>query len=230
MNEHACRITREYSALIGDAGLIPDWLKVSGKLLVYQHPADEEVKKTHCHFLIEECSIGQEGLKKRVKHYQFNGNSDWSFSQKEYDGNVEKYIIYMTKGYLDPVYNVGYCPLYLEECKKKWVSHPCRRKDDELNPENAYMVKPLKDAKETALIQQWLDYKKECLPTGNFSHHLELKDFRGVSISYWRKRNKGLMPTASTYKRFLVSLYLEYCDLVKKPLTEQVIDEVDERM
>jgi len=222
MNNHACRISRSYDEL---KELITDWATVCDKLLVYQHPADEEIKKTHLHFLMEGCRIGEEGIKKRSKTFiKLHGNEDWSFSQKEYDGQVQKYIIYMTKGLYEPVYNKGYCLIDLEECKKAWIPP-----EKEMRHAPG-MTATLVCKKETILIQQWLDYKKECMPTGNFSHHQELKDFRGVSISYWRKRNKGLMPTASTYKRFLVSLYLEYCDLVKKPLTEQVIDEVDERM
>lgn len=123
MNTHACRISRDYSEL---KELIANWTTVCSKLLVYQHPADEEVKKTHCHFLMEGCRIGQEGLRKRVKTIiQLYGNDDWSFVQKEYDGQVERYIIYMTKGHLDPVYNVGYCPVYLEECRK--VGDPGRK-------------------------------------------------------------------------------------------------------
>jgi len=220
MNVHALRITRDYTSL---TALVMDWAEVSGKCLVYQHDADEEVKATHCHFLIEQCEVKEGALIKRgLKHIQLKGNNDWSFVQKEYNGNVEKYITYMTKGKLDPVYNKGYEPSYLEECKKRWVDYTQIQKE----PKALSLV----DKKETALIQQWLDYKKECMPTGNYSKHLELKDFRGISIAYWRKRNKGLMPTASTYKRFLVSLYLEYCEMANKPLTEQVIDEVDQRM
>lgn len=223
MNVHATRISRDNLML---TGIVNDWASISGKCLVYQHPADEEVATTHCHFLIEECQIGQAGLIKRaLKYIQLKGNNDWSFVQKEYDGNVEKYIIYMTKGQYDPVYNQGYDPLYLEECKKKWVEHP-RSRDSKLYTEQVKTCDP----KETALIKQWLDYRNECMPTGNYSKHMELNDFRGISIAYWRKRNKGLMPTASTYKRFLVSLYLEYCEEAKKPLTEQVIEEIDKRM
>jgi len=220
MKSHAPRITHSYTML---EKLIEDWSSISGKCLVYQHEADEDVKHTHCHLLLEECQIGEAGIIKRaLKHIQLKGNNDWSFVQKDYNGDVEKYITYMTKGKYDPVYNKGYCPLYLEECKKKWVDYPVL---------NSKKVKqePI-DKKETVLIQQWLDFKSECMPTGNYSKHLELKDFRGVAIAYWRKRNKGLMPTASTYKRFLVSLYLEYCEMANKPLTEQVIDEVDQRM
>ena len=208
--------------------VIMDWLEVSGKCLVYQHEADSEIKKTHCHILIEECSIGQEGLLKRArKIITLKGNDDHAWSQKEYGGDVERYIVYMTKGKHDPVYNKGYCPLYLEECKKKWVEPSKAPGKADLSRARAEGTDP----KDNALISQYKDYVKHCLEDGrHLNEHMELKDFRGMSITFWRKRNHGLMPTASTYKRFLVSVYLEYCDRYRKPMSEQVIDEVDERM
>jgi len=221
MNVHALRISRDNTDL---QQVFDDWAKVAGKLLVYRHDADEEVKTTHCHFLIEECSIGTaEGLRKRVKHLGFSGNKDWAFTDPPTtDESRDKYITYMTKGHLDPVYNKGYDPEYLEECKKKWVDY-----ESPSAPKTAITV--VVDRKENALIQQWLEYQKYCMDRP-LHGHMELNDFRGMSISYWKSKNKGLMPTASTYKRFLVSIYLHYCDTYRKPMSEQVIEEVDKRM
>lgn len=224
MNVHALRISRDNTDL---QEVFDDWAKVSGKLLVYRHDADEEVETTHCHFLIEECSIGTaEGLRKRVKHMGFKGNGDWAFTAPpENESQTQRYITYMTKGKLDPVYNKGYDPKYLEECKKKWV---------EYESTSAPKTKDIAvvDRKETALIQQWLEYRDYCMSYKDVkvTKHMELRDFRGMSIAYWKTKNKGLMPTASTYKRFLVSIYIYYCDTVGKPTSEQVIDEIDNRM
>jgi len=221
MNVHALRISRDSSEI---QAVFDDWAKVSGKLLVYRHDADEEVNRTHCHFLIEECTIGTaEGLRKRVKHMGFNGNKDWAFTEAPItDEQRDKYITYMTKGHLDPVYNKGYDPVYLEERKNAWVDYDApsvpKTKDTEVV-----------DRKETALIKQWLEYQKYCMDRP-LHDHMELVDFRGMSITYWKSKNKGLMPTASTYKRFLVSIYLHYCDTHRKPMSEQVIEEVDKRM
>jgi len=218
MNTHTLRISRAYEDI---KDVIEDWEKVSAKLLVYQHDADEEVNRTHCHMLIQECELGIEGLKKRVKSKGFMGNKDWSFTTP--DENIEKYIIYMTKGILDPVYNKGYDPAYLEKCKKKWVEPAAKQRGERSEPT---------DKKETALIKQWLEYRDYCMSYKDVktTMHMELKDFRGMSINYWKSKNKGLMPTASTYKRFLVSVYIHYCDTVGKASSEQVIDEIDDRM
>jgi len=217
MNVHTLRITRAYEDI---KDVIMDWIKVSGKLLVYQHDADDEVAQTHVHLLIEECALGIEGLKKRVKHKGFNGNKDWSFTKPDIDKeNYNEYIAYMSKGHYDPVYNHNYDMTYLETCKNKWVEH---KKKEHAPKEHV-------DKKETILIQQWIEYRDYCM-NRPLNDHMQLTDFRGMSINYWKTKNKGLMPTASTYKRFLVSVYIYYCDTHRKPMSEQVIDEIDQRM
>ena len=221
MNVHTLRITRPYEDI---KDVIMDWVKVSGKLLVYQHDKDAEIASTHCHLLIEGCEVGIEGLKKRVKSKGFNGNKDWSFTKPE--DTTEKYIVYMTKGILDPVYNENYDTSYLEKCKQAWVP-PNAGKADLSSARKSHATDI--DKKETLLIKQWLEYKEYCM-NRPLHGHMELIDFRGMSINYWKTKNKGLMPTASTYKRFLVSVYIYYCDTHRKPMSEQVIDEIDQRM
>lgn len=216
---HACRISRSSVTL---EPVWTNWATTSGKVLVYQHEADDEVSVQHCHFLIQECSIGEEGLKKRIKPIiTLSGNKDWSFVQKEYDGNVERYITYMTKGHLNPVFNQGYDPEYLEYCKSKWVQP--RQTNSPANE----IIKT--EPKDSQLIQMWMEFQEHVF-THNLNDHMELKDFRGIAILWWRKRSKGLMPTGPTFNRFLVSVYLEYRDRRHLPLTIQAIDEVCDKM
>jgi len=225
-HEHACRISRPSKYL---ETVWENWAKTSAKVLVYEHVADDEISVTHCHVLIQECAIGEEGLKKRIKSLiQLSGNKDWSFTDRN-GKDAERYIIYMTKGHLNPVYNKGYDPEYLEACKAKWHScRPTAKEQENLNdtPRNE-MIKT--EPKDSQLIQMWMEFQEHVF-THNLNDHMELKDFRGIAILWWRKRSKGLMPTGPTFNRFLVSVYLEYRDRKHLPLTEQAIDEVCDKM
>jgi len=202
MTTHVARITRSYQDL---SELISNWATTATQILVYQHDPDEEVKKTHCHFLIQDCSIGQEGLKKRIKHLiRLHGNEDWSFSEP-YE-TTDKYVTYMTKGTLQPSYNKGFSPEFLELRKSSWISPPGKQAPP------AAIVKSAEDLSLNALYQQYLNdvLGDDVAALGT---QLTIDHFRGPSLSWWRKRNGGLLPQTSTYKRFLTSLYMEYMDL-----------------
>lgn len=191
-------------------------------VLVYEHPADDEVKRTHCHFLISSNIVDCEGLKKRIsKHHKFYGNSDWSNSRKEYE-TTDKYISYMSKGIFDPVFNLGYERPHIDTLKSLWV----------ITTDKPSVVEPLivREAsgnikKEQNLTDQYQAYLDELLENvSSMPPNLSLDSFRGPSLLYWRKRNGGLLPQTSTYKRFLASLYLEYRDLKRLPLAEEAIE------
>lgn len=201
MTTHVARITRSYQDI---SELITNWSSTATQVLVYEHASDEEIKKTHCHLLIIDCEIGQEGLKKRARDYNFSGNKDWSFSNPHSD--TDKYVTYMTKGTLQPSYNKGFSPEFLELRKSSWISPP----GEQAQP--AAVIKPAEDHSLNALYQQYLNdvLGDDVAALGN---QLTIDHFRGPSLSWWRKRNGGLLPQTSTYKRFLTSLYMEYMDL-----------------
>lgn len=220
--EYAVRITRSYKDL---ELLITDWAQVSERVVVYQHDPDAEVKKTHVHILIQGCSLGTSaGLVKRaLKHVPLKGNQDWSFRPEEYENDPDKYITYMTKGNLQSVYNKGYTPEYLEERRVLWKDFTkpsaeiCVQKEPQTKP-------PAKDTL-SDLYQTYCDEILENVSTMGL--HLTIRDFRSASIAFWRKRNGGLLPQTSTYKRFITSVFLEYRDLKRLPLCEETLNEIE---
>lgn len=110
----AVRISRSYEEVY-------DWVNdlTADKILVYQHDADDEVKRTHIHMLLIGSTLKPDALKARYKKLYGNIEAkDWSF--KKSDGDV-KYITYMSKGIIPPSFSKGYTVSEIEEYTKQWV-------------------------------------------------------------------------------------------------------------
>lgn len=119
------RLTREWAVL-------KDFIEnvCCSRIAVYEHTADEEVKRTHIHFYIDDYPNTIEGFKKSLKkHLQTTSydRSDWSFQEK-HDGSPVNSgcITYMTKGVLDPVFQKGFTQEELNTFKEQWVERPQR--------------------------------------------------------------------------------------------------------
>jgi len=168
-----------------------------------------------------------EGLKKRIKkHHNFHGNSDWSTSAKHYE-NTDTYITYMTKGILDPVWNYNHSTNHLNALKLLWVNVAATPSPLRHAAQAASLGEAPRVASTLTLNEQYQAYLDELLEhVSTMSPNLTLDSFRGPSLLYWRKRNGGLLPQTSTYKRFLASLYLEYRDHKRLPLAEEAIQDI----
>ena len=219
MTTHVARITRSYQDI---SELIANWATTAEHMLVYEHAADEEIKKTHCHILMVNCTMGQEGLKKRAKTmgFNFSGNKDWSFTDPLND--IDKYITYMTKGCLFHAFNKCYSTEFLEERKAAWVSPPSSSGPPQVARPEAADKPPGK-----TMDDLYDSYAQDILGDDitKFADHLTVDHFRGPSLQWWRKRTR-LLPQASTYKRFLATLYLDYLDLKRKPYDQPVEDQI----
>lgn len=121
----AIRVSRSYEEVAA-------WVQglKGDKVIVYQHDADDEVSRTHIHMLIINSGLKPDAMKARFKTlYGEIVKTDWSFSSgfKE-DGKVtpisedtsSKFITYMSKGHLTPVYNHGYDPVDLLRLTQEW--------------------------------------------------------------------------------------------------------------
>lgn len=121
----AIRVSRSYDE-------VKDWVETlkGDKIIVYQHDADEDVSRTHIHMLILATGIKPDAMKTRYKtRYGDIDKTDWSFTQSfKEDGkavgiteeNSSKFITYMSKGHLVPVYNHGYDPVDLLRLTQEW--------------------------------------------------------------------------------------------------------------
>lgn len=107
------RVSRSYDE-------ISDWLQGIGcdRIIVYQHDADEEVARTHVHFLVFGSSVKLDALKTRYRNLYGNiARTDWMF-KKAIDNNAIKY---MSKGQYEPMLNKGFDEAEVATLKSQWV-------------------------------------------------------------------------------------------------------------
>lgn len=116
---YVCRITLPYDEV---RSFVERWAEKATGLLVYEHPADEEVSQTHCHFLIKDCDIQEERLKRiaKEKFPDLKGNECWSWKAVKED-KVPGYLTYMTKGKFQPKFSKNFSQSLLEASRSAWV-------------------------------------------------------------------------------------------------------------
>lgn len=112
---HAVRVTLPYADC---SGVISIWASRCASAVVYQHDADEEVSKTHVHIGLGGCEVKEEALKRLWKNAPGKGNEFWSW--KPWDGET-KYLTYMTKGVLQPVFVKNISEDLLEKSRQEWA-------------------------------------------------------------------------------------------------------------
>lgn len=189
------RISLPFSDISGAIGV---WEKHFTKCLIYQHEADEDVQRTHCHLLLEGVNCSIETLKNDFKFQLPNigkGNELWSWSHSKEYTTTDKYITYMTKGNLPPVYNKGYLSAYLIEMGKAWKDYS----------KNAVDKNQLKSDSEYSRLL--IDYEKKIKQEGkDFSDALtsisEIKKW--IKIRYLLQRKP--VPRQGDLQRYAYSI------------------------
>ena len=120
MPHYAVRVTHSWQQAQSIAHL---WALRADKVLVYEHSKATFTArdKTHIHMLLVTTSVDKKQLRNIAKEtvVPVKGNENMSFKTAEEP--FGKYITYMTKGLLNPVYNKGFTPEELEECRLAWV-------------------------------------------------------------------------------------------------------------
>lgn len=114
------RISVSYEKL---QDLFTSWAVGDAKLIVYEHEADDSVKRTHCHFLMLNSPKESEALRERKiwKDFQFKGNKDYSF--KTYSPIYElKSLTYFSKGHLQPKFMFGLPEDTPANAIREWVA------------------------------------------------------------------------------------------------------------
>lgn len=120
MTNFAFRIHRPYKEL---EELLENMKESCDKLIVYQHDADEEVKRTHVHGLITGSKFtDQLAYKKRINNRLTLATTDMSwittFKNNETGAKEkvnENYIIYLHKGMYQPVLVHGFTDTFIKE-------------------------------------------------------------------------------------------------------------------
>lgn len=117
------RIHREYAE-------IQQWIvnEDCSFCVVYQHDADQEVSRTHCHIWIKGVKCNTDSLKNHIKKVVGKvPKEDWAFmaiQPKTKTPYNDTLITYMSKGELDPKYIKGWTEEEIEEFRRKWIPPP----------------------------------------------------------------------------------------------------------
>lgn len=203
------RITREFRDV---SGVLMSWAEQSVAWYVYQHDADEDINRTHVHFLFRGSKASVKNLKERQNYKDLNlSRTDHAY--KEWDENKgAMYLAYMTKGKLQPVMTSDN-----EECelaKANW--------------------KPLASVEANKNKKESKDneYDKLCIEFDN-SFQVSTLLLSSDVLIYVRKwvlryyyKKDGILPPCSKYKRYAASLFYRYC-INKQDREEDVaLDEI----
>jgi len=206
----APRITMPY---VDISGIFNDWATHCKQMIVYEHTADKNVNKTHCHVLIIDSGIKEEAFKRKFKKMYpaidtTKGNAFWKWAS-EYGTPDIKFITYMSKGCLSPKYVHNISNDDIEYHKSLWTD---KQKDsiawDKMTgkyDEYEYMKKDLEKDFERIMMNGVID----------------LQLIRSWTMHWYWVRD-GRLPPASTYKRNACSLFLyavERHELTGKPFT-----------
>jgi len=120
MPHYAVRVTHSW---LQAQSIVHLWALRADKVLVYEHSKATFTArdKTHIHMLLVNTSIDKKQLRNLAKEtvVPVKGNENMSFKMAEEP--FGKYITYMTKGLLQPVYNKGFDPEELERYRLEWV-------------------------------------------------------------------------------------------------------------
>lgn len=124
------RISRAYVDL---SGVFTSWVQTDKPRLytVYEHEADDEVSRTHCHFVLWDSEATVKKIKERQLYKELKlSRSDHSYKEVEWIDIKDPLRVcqYMAKGTLMPVYSN--LPVAVSEYfRNKWEEKKSKAKD-----------------------------------------------------------------------------------------------------
>lgn len=151
---YAPRISLPWNDLSGVASI---WQEYCSQIIIYEHDADEEVSRTHCHFLMIDCTVKEERLK-RLSKLPGKGNEFWSWIHKQFPNPDVTFIKYMSKGTLRPVFQKNFSDQIVEEQRGLWIDYKNQPSKKLAKPE-----KTVKDDKGThwdLIMKMWNEIKE----------------------------------------------------------------------
>lgn len=126
------------------------WAESCEKFAVIEHPADEEVSQTHCHFLMINCKFDTpEALKRRFQEIYptetRKGNALWAWTHK--DPVDETFLNYMVKGEYAINFSKNISKEEVEKARLSWkTTTPVPAKEPKNLGEFALLLKAAKTA------------------------------------------------------------------------------------
>lgn len=164
----------------------------------------DECEKTVRTHIVSTCQIPIVGRGKTNGYYCFKFNQ-YSRPSPEYvcaEGDIRA-----SKGYTKEALDE-----YIRKGKETYLTNKRDQQAGRLQIAPASEASGIKAVKNVTDL--YLEYIDEVIPK-QLTKDFTVVELRSKSISWWRKRNAGLMPVTTTYKRFLVSAILELNELKK---------------
>lgn len=175
----AFRITIPYAEI--GAGFLEGLAELSDTLVIYEHEADEEVSRTHCHGLMLGCKRGQDTI--RNKYFKnIYAKQDYSLVAKTLNKVIDKkFITYMSKGKLNPKYCKGVSDIEIAELTALWRDMTTKVVDAETKkkPTNIYEICEL-------IRKDYLDNNRKLLEDYSNSEIIQ------AIIKYHNKEKKAI--------------------------------------
>lgn len=201
MYSHAIRVTLPYADC---SGIISQWADRSYEAVVYQHNADEEISKTHIHIGLHNCEVKAEQLKRMWKNCPGKGNEFWSW--KDWDDST-KYLTYMSKGELQPVFVKKISMELLERSRQEWVEPV---KADKPGDASEKIIKKVIDKIKESFVYDKLS-DEDIVDRIECSAETLLKLVRRESFrQLWGEQRR--FPHASHYKIVAGTAYMRLCE------------------
>lgn len=209
---HAIRITLPYEDC---SGIISRWADRCHAVVAYQHTADDEVSKTHVHLAVYGCEVKTEALKRMWPDAPGKGNEFWSWKplDGEYlsqlqDATKVKFITYMSKGTLWPVFVKNISQATLENSRQDWVE-PVKAD----NPEEAseYLIRRVCERVNEKRIEDSNRRYERGRQELSFSANVLLQQCRDYAFSMMYARGRR-MPHSTQYKIIAGSAFLRLCE------------------
>jgi len=200
MPDYMVRLTHSYETAKTVVGL---WAMRCDKILAYEH-LGTKTGKVHIHLSLLGTNVDKKQLRNIASGAQLpvSGNEWCSF--KVWD-RKDEYITYMSKGHLDPLYNKGYAPEFIQQCKDKWVEPHTYIKQDTTDN----------------YLGKFDNYLFEKIPAGEI---LDFYRLHTLAKAFIWANHQGVRPRvdikAKNLKNMLVNTYI-YANNVKIPPDEK---------
>lgn len=165
------------------SGVITTWFDRSIRGVVFEHPKDEKVNKTHVHIALWGCDVEAEALKRmwKSKPPDAKGNKFWSWKDlDEWNEDNLRHTTYLTKGKYAAKYAKNISPVILDKAKSLWENKspdqgPAKSKNVDKAKEDLYKIVEEVDKLFDEEHAQYVKYNKtlkangcSCGPEGHF--------------------------------------------------------------
>lgn len=117
MNNYAIRLSLAYADA---SGIVAIWSERATQIVVFEHPADKKVRRSHCHIGLWGSDVKEERLKRDVPN-RGKGNEYWSWKTMNDSPETGTFLRYSSKGIHAPKFLKNISPDLVESERSKWV-------------------------------------------------------------------------------------------------------------